>query len=259
MLLDIGWLPALLFFAAICKTIYTPTTAPSGKIALLVLAVHCLFDFHLQFFLFWAILLLCLDFDGKQVYHLKPAKSVGIAAVTFVLGLCLWLGTGDLLYRCGKADAARKVTPFHTDALASVMTKADNPDELDSLADQILALNPTHSLAYSAKAHAAYARGQVPDMIRYKETVLTLTPYTTEEYCDYIEKLYTVLELYVRNGDMESASYCLKKLLAVPDMMEAVAARTDPLADKTSNDTELILPDAYQTLLSELEKANPGL
>ena len=42
-------------------------------------------------------------------------------------------------------------------------------------------------------------------------------------------------------------------------MVEAVGARTDPLADKTSNDTELILPDTYQSLLSELAKAHPGL
>ena len=42
----------------------------------------------------------------------------------------------------------------------------------------------------------------------------------------------------------------MKKILAVPEMMEAVAAKTDPLADKTSNDTDLTLPDAYQNLIS---------
>ena len=258
LLLDIGWIPALMLLSAVCKTLVSAKTAPARKMVLLVLSTHCLIDFDLEFFLFWAILLLCMDFEEGKVSLLKSHKFA-TAATAVILGVCLWLGIGELLYQSGNSTAALKVTPFHTDALASELKRATDPDELDSLADQILALNPTHALAYSAKANAAYSRGQVLDMIQYKETVLTLTPYTTEEYCDYIEKLYTVLELYVRNGDMESASYCLTKLLAVPDMIEAVAARTDPLADKTSNDTELILPDSYQTLLSELEKANPGL
>jgi hypothetical protein len=247
-----------MLLSAVCKTLVSAKTAPVFKIVVLVLSAHCLIDFDLEFFLFWVILLLCLDFEDGKIYPLKSRRFTS-AVTAFLFGVCLWLGLGELLYQSGNTSAALKVIPFHTDALVSELKRASDPDELDSLADQILSLNPTHALAYSAKANAAYARGQVIDMIHYKETVLTLTPYTTEEYCDYIEKLYTVLELYVRNGDMESASYCLKKLLAVPDMMEAVAARTDPLADKTSNDTELILPDAYQNLLSELEKANPGL
>lgn len=259
LLLDIGWIPTFLLLIAVCKTLLFSKTAPACKIVLLVLSAHCLIDFDLEFFLFWAILLLCMDFEDGRVYLLKFRKSTATAITAVILGVCFWLGLGELLYQSGNTNAALKITPFHTDALASELKRAADPDELDSLADQILTLNPTHALAYSAKANAAYARGQVLDMIHYKEKVLTLTPYTTEEYCDYIEKLYTVLELYVQNGDMESASYCLAKLFAIPDMVEAVGARTDPLADKTSNDTELILPDTYQSLLSELAKANPGL
>lgn len=259
LLLDIGWIPTLLLLGAVGKTLLSSRTAPACKMVLLVLSAHCLIDFDLEFFLFWAILLFCLDFEEGKVYLLKFRKSTTAVTVAVILGVCFWLGLGELLYQCGNTKAALNVTPFHTDALVSELKHATDPDELDSLAEQILSLNPTHALAYSAKANAAYSRGEVLEMIQYKETALALTPYTTEEYCDYIEKLYTVLELYVRNGDMDSASYCLKKLLAIPDLMETVAAKTDPLADKTSNDTELILPDAYQNLLSELAKANPGL
>lgn len=259
LLLDIGWIPTLLLLGAVGKTLLSSRTAPACKMVLLVLSAHCLIDFDLEFFLFWAILLFCLDFEEGKVYLLKFRKSTTAVTVAVILGVCFWLGLGELLYQSGNTKAALNVTPFHTDALVSELKHATDPDELDSLAEQILSLNPTHALAYSAKANAAYSRGEVLEMIQYKETALALTPYTTEEYCDYIEKLYTVLELYVRNGDMDSASYCLKKLLAIPDLMETVAAKTDPLADKTSNDTELILPDAYQNLLSELAKANPGL
>lgn len=258
MLLDIGWIPSVLFAIAVIKSLISPRTTPTAKMVLLVLSAHSLIDFDLQFFLFWVILLLCLDFETGNVYQLNLPRSVRGTLTVVVLVVSIWLGTGDFLYLTGKDNTALKITPFHTNALESVLKATSDPNELDHLADKILSLNPTHALAYSAKANAAYARGQVPEMIRYKEEAIRLTPYTTEEYCDYIEKLYTVLEIYVHNGDMDSASYCLKKLLSVPDMVEAVNTKTDPLADKTGTNTDLVLPEQYQMLLSELAKANPG-
>lgn len=256
MLLDIGWIPALLFVISITQTLFSSKTTPINKIGLLVLSAHALVDFDLQFFLFWEILLLCLDFETGKVYRLKVTKFAGMTAVVPVLAICIWLGIGDWCHQMGKYSLTLKIAPFHTDALVSAMRTTDDPEELNQLADRILALNSTHALAYSAKANAAYTSGLVQDMIRYKEAAIRLTPYTTEEYCDYIEKLYTVLQIYVRNGDTESAAYCVNKLLTVPQMMERVAAGTDPLAYKTGNNSELILPEPYQSLIAELAKAN---
>ena len=67
------------------------------------------------------------------------------------------------------------------------------------------------------------------------------------------------MELFVQTGDQESAVYCLKKLLAVPEMMEAAANKIPSLAYKTGNSAELVLPEEYQQLIAELAKANPGM
>ena len=257
LLLDIGWIPALLFVTVILKNLFSPHTEPADKLVLLMLSAHAAVDFDLQFFLFWAILLLCLDLESGKLCYLKISPPVGAAAAAALLLIFTWLGAGDFLYQRGNHDAALKLTPFHTDALASAMRETSDPEELDHLADKILSLNPAHALAYSAKANAAFARGQIPEMMRYKETAIRLTPYTLAEYCDYIEKLYTVLELCIRNADQESAVYCFQKLLAVPQMMDAVAAGTDPLAYRTGNNSSLVLPDPYRYLIDELIKANP--
>ena len=257
-LLDVGWIPAFLLAAAIIKTLCAPGTDPTARMVLLVLSAHALVDFDLQFFLFWVILLLCLDFETGKVYCLRIPKGPGFAIMVPILALCLWLGAGDWCYQTGNTTLALKITPFHTDALAAAMKTADDPEALDQLADKVLALNPTQALAYSAKANAAYARGQIPEMMQYKETAIRLTPYTTEEYCDYIEKLYSVLEIYVRSGDQESAVYCLNKLLEIPEWMQEVTAGTDPLAFQTGNNSEVVLPEQYQRLLTELAKANPN-
>lgn len=256
MFLDIGWIPSILFVSAVIKTLSSPNVSPTSKSVLSIMSAHALFDFDLQFFLFWAICLICLDFENGTVYQIELSRPVAIVFTSVVLAISIWLGCADWLYQIGSYHAALKLTPFHTDALVSAMKTTNDPLYLDFLADKILSMNPTHALAYSAKANAAYARGQVAEMIRYKEKAIQLTPYTTEEYCDYIEKLYSILELYVRNGDDKSAGYCLEKILSVPSIMREVAARTDPLAYKTGNNSELILPDEYQLLISALEKAN---
>lgn len=257
MLLDIGWIPSLLFVIAVIKTLVSPKTNAAAKMVLTVLSAHAIIDFDLQFFLFWVILLLCLDFERGKIYQLYLPRAAGVILTICVMMVSIWLGSGDYLYQTGKHDAALNITPFHTDALSVELMATADPGELDHLSDKILSLNPTHALAYSAKANAAYTRGQIPEMIQYKEKAIQLTPYTTEEYCDYIEKLYTVLQIYVNHADTESAAYCMKKLLSVPDMMAATAAKTDPLAYKTGNNSELILPEPYQDLIVELEIRNP--
>ena len=123
---------------------------------------------------------------------------------------------------------------------------------MDALADRILALKSSHSLAYSAKANAALARGNVLAMIQNKEQAISCARYATAEYCDYFQKLYTVHQLYLQAGDSGSAAYCREKLLAIPDMIAAVSARTDPLAFRTGNDSVLELPEAYLAVLDTL-------
>jgi tetratricopeptide (TPR) repeat protein len=224
-----------------------------------VLTCHSLIDFDIEFFLFWAILLLCLDTEPATVYHLRNAKIPSIVTVATLLLLCAWLGLGDLLYQSGNYEKALKIAPFHTDALAASLKTTSDPDELDRLSDRILNLNPTHSLAYSAKANAAFARGNITDMIHYKEVAIQYAPYSIAEYCDYIEKLYIVMELYVKSADQNSAAFCLEKILSVPERMNAVASKTNPLAWRTGNNTEMVLPDSYLQLLEILAENNPNL
>ena len=64
------------------------------------------------------------------------------------------------------------------------------------------------------------------------------------------------MELFVESGDQTSAVFCLEKILSVPEMMEAVAAKTDPLAHRTGNSTDLELPHNYQKLVDALAEAN---
>ena len=251
LLLDIGWIPAAMFVWCSIKSLFSKNVSAAGKLALLTLLLHSLLEFSFQFFIFWCVVLLLWDTEGGKVRSVRKTGWL-VPLLVPVFLLCLWLGGSDLLYRTGKIDTVLKLTPFHTEAMAEKLTKLSNDRELDALADRILALNPTHSLACSAKANAALMRGEVKNMIRWKEDAIACSPYATEEYCDYIDKLYALAVRYAQLGDSDSASYCLDKILEIPGKLDRVRDGTHPLAYLTTTDSLPELPAAYLDLIDTL-------
>lgn len=253
LLLEIGWIPTALLAWALVRVLVSKQHTPKRLMLLAVLA-HCMLDFDLQFGAFWMLLVCCLDLTQGKCHSLSRVQLAGAVGVLLLLP-SLWLGIGDWLYRQGKVDACLTVTPFHTNALASKLTTASDAAQVDALADKILANNPTHSLAHSAKANVALAKGDVLSMIQYKEDAIRYAPYTLDEYCDYFQKLYQVMNLYLQARDLNSAAFCRDKLLEIPEMMEAVARRTTPLAYRTGDDPSLVLPPEYLSILEILPHA----
>lgn len=251
LLLDYGWLPGIAMAVSLATGLLRRNTDPGKRLMLLFLLAHCLLDFDLEFPIFWLLLLCCLELKAGKP---RKLKNWALLPLSLVLLMALWLGTGDGLYRLGKTEACLKLTPFHTQALTQKLTEADDAQQVDALADRILALCPTHSVACSAKANAAFARGDMLAMMRHKENAIRYAPYTQEEYLDYFRKLYTAMELYLRAGDEKSALYCRDKLLTIPDLIAGTAQRTTALAHKTGDDPTITLPQEYTEVLRLLEE-----
>ena len=187
MLLDIGWIPAVIAIVAVVKAVLAkqPTVR---KVVLLTLLAHCMMDFDLEYIAMYFIVLLCLDWDTGKTKTLKltvPAKAV---SAVLILG-SLYIGVGSTLYYSGKAEASVKVYPWNTQARMELLTEAETAEEMDEQADAILALNDTIALAWDAKAEAAYSRGDFGAVIDAKNNALANTKYIRSEYIDYFNKL----------------------------------------------------------------------
>lgn len=252
-LLEYGWIPTLFLWGVFLVRVISPRTPMLQRFLLLSVLSHCMMDFDLQFAVFWILILSCLDLQTGKSIPIRSKKLIPLGAA-LLTAVGLWLGAGDWIYRNNQPDACLALTPFHTEAMTYQLTRCDNPQQLDELADEILSLNPTHSLAFSAKANAAFSRGDIRAMTEYKESAIASDRYTTAEYCDYFQKLYTAMQLYQRSGDSASAETCRKKLLQIPRMMEAVSRKTHALAGMTGDDSTLVLPPEYTALL---ERLNP--
>ena len=252
LLLDIGWIPGVLFLYMIGRGVCSKTVDFRNKLCIGMIFLHTLMDFDLQFPIIWFILLLCLTEDvTEKTIHIH--RGVTFAAV--VMGcLCLYFGTVSGLYYTGKIETCAKLYPYHTQANSMLLQQAETAEEMDVFAQQVLKVNPSSSLAWSAKARAAYANGNFEWVIQYKEKAISLARYAKEEYLDYFEMLWVGYQLYLQNGDVASAEVCRQKLLIIPQMMEDVLASTSERAWRITDKPDLVLPDEYRQILQILQQ-----
>jgi|GEM_PF-133659 len=253
-LLDVGWIPAILLCAAVIRAICSKNSDAWQKMLLLTLAAHSMMEFDFQFLAMWLLVLPLLQLRGGRTIRLEkrragPALALGAA----ILALTIWLGAGDMFYMLGRGDLCLAVTPFHTEALTERLPSYTDPDDMDKAADNILKLDADCSIAHSAKANAALARGDVLAMIDEKEKAIACARYSLAEYTDYFDKLYAVYQIYMKSGDADSAEFCRQKLLAVPDMLSALEKDTDKLAWKITDKPQFSLPEAETEVLRQLE------
>lgn len=224
-----------------------------GRLLIVTIMAHCMFDFDLQFVSIEFVLLLALDWESGTA-HRVGKKIPWLAMDVILAGISLWLGIALGLYRFGKYEAAVKVYPDCTAAWISMLAQNRDVDKMEQLADEILIRNESVSLAYSAKARAAYARGDFANMIEYKQKAISCSRYELEEYLDYFDMLYVGIRLYTENNDPESAEFCRQCLIEIPDRMERVLENTDEISWKIRDKPELTLPDQYQDRLRLLKK-----
>ena len=252
LLLDIGWIPALLVSFAILRTLFSKNTSRLQKLLLAMLCAHCMLDFDLHFLSMFFILLLTLNWSGGKTFVIK-SKSITVTAAAIFSCISIYIGTANLMYISGHPEMAAMLYPPYTSAQIYLLTQTTTAQQMNRRADIILQTNQHVALAYSAKARSAYAAGNFENMIKYKERAIELTRYALEEYIDYINMLQVGIELYTEAGDSVSAEFCRARLLEVPNMIEAVLADTDPIAWRVADKPQLTLPQKYAELINSMQ------
>lgn len=252
LLLDVGWIPAILFLAAVVRSFFAKDAGWRSRLIILVILGHGMMDFDMEYLSMWLLLLPALVFRVGKPISIKRGGKAAIAVGAAAGLICVWLAAGDGLYHAGQVDLCLKITPFHTQALEYRLTRIRYAQELDEAADRILELKPGSSVAHSAKANAAAAAGDIHTMMEQKEQAIACGRYRIEEYCDYFDKLYTAMQWYLEAGDIQSAEFCADKLQSIPVMLSELEETTSPLAWKIADQPQLELPEGYQKLLAEI-------
>ena len=253
LLVDIGWLPALAAAVILLRQLLAKGISWPRRLAMLAILAHSMFDFSLQFTLTWLILLLlgssgrCFAETTWKPHAILPAMGAVLSA------LCVSLGTASWAERYTAPDTALSIYPNDTPALCDSLLTADTPEDMDTIAQRILTLDASVSMAHSAAASVALYNGDIPTMISEKQLAIACAPYDLAEYQDYLDKLKTAMELCIQQGAENEAALCRTQLLEIPAMLERRLGKTSALGWKIHDQPNLALTGEETAYLASLE------
>ncbi len=253
LMLDAGWLPALLLIAAMVKAFFRRgDNALRRRLVIFLFAAHGCFDFDMQFLAMASLLVASLDYDEGKARTVK-ARTGTLCAACAAGALCLYMGAAELLYSVGLYKASETLYPWNTQADTALMSATEDAGEMEAIADRIIARNGHVSVAYSAKALAAYSRGDIGGVIEYMDMVLDEAPFLYDEYEQYAYMLIYGIESYTAQGDTASAAVCREKLLETAQKLEAVNDRLSRLGSMISDQPVTELPEDVREYIAALE------
>lgn len=257
MILDVGFIPAFCFYGLIIKSVWGFWKKERVKcrngLVLLVMLLHSLFDYDFQFLVMYAVLMLFLE--RKEPKELKVSMLSVIAAGCALIAGCAGVfsvGRSDFLYMRNSPEQALKAYGGNTLAKIAMLLRAETTEEMDIQADSILESNQHVPVAYTAKARAAYAEGDMEAFIEYKLKAIQLGPYQRAEYEDYLYTLALGRQLFLEADDVASAEYCVERAKEIPEMLEAVKKRTSSLGWKIKDKPDVTLSESEKEILEEM-------
>lgn len=254
-LLDIGWVPFVLFVVAIVKTLKNKKIGFDRKVILTTILLHSCFDFNIQFVSMYFVLVLFMDLESGNEIVLKKELKTLQGIVLSLACLSLYCGISLVLAQAGKNEASLKLYPWNTQAQTNLLTQLEDINEAGEVADKILERNEYVTLAYSAKSRQAYSKGDFASVITYKNTLLEKAPFQYAEYEDYCYMLINGISLYTKARDIQSADICKKELLAIPGKLREAKERVSKLGTMIKDQPITELSEDINTYIERLEAA----
>lgn len=251
--LDVGWVPGVLFLAAVVSFFFRKHVSAADKILVGTLCAHTLFDFNLQFIGVFFLLLILLSrgqAEKRTAVTVPKAVSAGFAVTTLAV---LYMGVALCLSHWGFLKVSDTMYPWNTQNKLSMLEKTEDLTTANAIADEILAQNTYHYAAYSAKAKFAYSEGDFEQLIRYKGQVFRLNPFGHEEYEEYCMMLINGIMLYERAGDDVSAKICRQALLSAAKSLAANKARLSTLGSMIDDQPVVTLSPMVQDYIEKIK------
>lgn len=255
LMLDIGWIPAILFFVGFFKNFFSKIPV-MNKILLGVIALHIAVDFDLQFLAVFAVLILAMDYESGKEKEFAPAKKkvpVFAALLLVTLGN-LYLMVPSALEYAGKYEAALKLYPNLTLSESILIKTEESRTKVQELAENIVRHNEHIPIAYDALATMAALDGDWETAVENKEKAIANARFTVQEYEDYFNILYRAVNACADKSDREGFYRYAQLMIALPDRMQEVEDSMSTLGKKIQDQPNLTLQEEKLNYIEELKK-----
>lgn len=253
MLLDVGWIPSLVFVCAVVENIFSKDNTPCQRMLLTVLGIHSLLDFDFQFIAVLFLFLFCMDFQKGRAKSIRIRKSIcALAGIPLSL-ILLYFGASQGLQLFGMHHTALRLYPYLTTAQIGAMSECTDLGDANDYAQQIIARNTFVAEAYRVRAGYAYSQGDIRQFIEDGYTALERDPYNTDGYRDYGDKLLTVIHKGKSIHDQQLVQISEQALQKMQMLLEKTRQRTSALAWRINDQPDFSLSKELEEYIKLLQ------
>ena len=155
----------------------------------LLIMLHMLIDFDLQFIAIGLLGLLCLDYGKAEGTLKKKTKIEDCIFLTVISVGCIYFCIPFLLDYVGEHQKALSFYGAYTPALLAVMEGSRSAEEATSAAEQILTHNTHLAEVYQYLAYGALEKENYEESFINMEKAISCDIYAKELYDEYEEIL----------------------------------------------------------------------
>ncbi|MBQ4116721.1 MAG: O-antigen ligase family protein [Clostridia bacterium] len=253
LMLDIGWVPSLLFVFVILKRIFGKNTERAHRIILSTLTLHSLLNFNMQFLSVFFIYILFLDIDSGKEYVISGKKWLVCTLAAVVSCTSIYMGTSLLLYRMGQYDASYAMYPYNPNTETAILINTKDIETANTIATKAQKRNKYFLLTYSIKSRYAYSKNDFTALISIKNQTFEIAPFVYEEYEEYARMLINGITHYKQTGDENYKQICIEELKSVPQKLEKLNDRLSSLGKRIKEHPKTRLPDVLVEYIEGME------
>lgn len=252
LLLDIGWIPVIIFVIAILKSFFKKGTTLQKRLLLLVVSAHTCFDFNFQYLAIFMLFIMLLDYKDGTKKEITISTILNISLTTVVSLLFTYIGISQALTYFMQYDLSNKIYPWNTQNHITILSTSTDLNEKEEIAERVIENNGYVAIAYDVKSQLAYSKGDFAKVIEYKEKAIEVSPFTYKTYEDYCYMLIHGIYLYEKAGDVYSAEICKKELIATVGRLSENPQKLSDLGELIDDQPEIQLPEEIIEYVEEV-------
>lgn len=244
--LDAGIFAAITLLVMIVVNILDKNNKKQNRIILMILFIHSVFDFDLQYSAMFCLLLMCMGEWAEKKYVLSRRRGNIVNGI--LAGICVYFSIALTLAHFCINESVLKMYPGNTLAREEFML--DKEEGAD--AEYIIANNGMLVSAYACAATAHIENGEYVEAYEDIQGVLKTAGYQITYYNQATYDLSLVLDQALKNNDTQNAQKILEEIQKIPEIINELEERTSSLAYKINDKPVFELDRQIQEYIESL-------
>lgn len=247
-IMDNGMAAAIAMTILACYSLCSKKNSRRNKLIMLVLGLHSLFDFDLEFMVMACIFVMCLPDEGEQ----KAVSAKWVSGIIGTVG-CIFVYFAIALGSdyCGNVNLSLAMYPYNTMARKELLSMENGISY--QAADRIIEENGMIASAWEIKLQHAVEDNNCEMALNAENQMLKCAGYDLYYYNQAVLCLSHILDTTLRSGDLENGQLILSEIQSIPDKIELLKKRTSDRAWKLYEKPSFELDENIQNYIQKLE------